>query len=77
MRCKTARAVDLIHGYAPDSLERKEKEKSLKRDPNKVDRNFKIRAGLDSLLNLTKGRGNNGQTNALVLQAERCRSKGN
>lgn len=77
MRCKTARAVDLIHGDAPDSLQRKEEEKPLKRDPTEVDRNFEIQVGLHSLLNFTEGQGNNGQTNAVVLQEGRSRFKGN
>lgn len=57
MRCKTARAVDLIHGDAPDSLQRKEERKILKRDPTEKNRNFKTWMGSCSILNFTEGQG--------------------
>lgn len=57
MRCKTARAVDLIHGDTPDSLQRKEKRKPLKKDRTEKDRNLKIWVGFCSILNFTEGQG--------------------
>lgn len=42
MRCETARTVDFIHGDAPDSLQREEKRKTLKKDPDEKDRKLKM-----------------------------------
>lgn len=60
MRCKTAGAVDLIHGDAPDSLQKKEKRKPLQRDPTEKDRNLEIRIGFHSILHFTEGQMKNG-----------------
>lgn len=71
MRRKTARAVDLIHGDAPDSLQRKEKRKHLKRDPFEKDRTMKIWVRFHSMLNFTEGQRDNGQTKVVVPQTGR------
>lgn len=77
MRGKTARAVDLIHGDAPDSLQRQQKRKLLKRDPTEKSRDLVIQTGFRSRLNFTDGQGNNGQKNAVVLQTGRSAFKVN
>lgn len=41
MRCKTAWAVDFIHGDAPDSLQREEKRETLRKNPAEKEKKLK------------------------------------
>lgn len=44
MRCKTAWAVDFIHGDAPDSLQREEKRETLRKNPAEKEKKLKKNA---------------------------------